>query len=275
MINNKHMDFKKIKIVEIKNYYKTTNDVIDAIILYNECLLPAIIKIKRVKSADLVSEVANVNYLNDNLLYNKVPIIYEYGKINNKMYIVFEKIKGRNLQEILKKNKQNKNLYLEKYGAELALIHKIDIKEAVTATKRNFEKISNDVNDLKIKKYLKYLNNNKIKSDTKTFIHGDFHYGNVLWHKRSVSCVLDWEYSGLGFKEQDIAWTIAYRPKQVFMDNIDDLKVFLNGYKKINNYNEKDLKWCLINTYLHFYLTERDSIYQDRILELLEEIYDL
>ena len=53
-----------------------------------------------------------------------------------------------------------------------------------------------------LKPYLIYLQENNIQKDGSTFIHGDFHYANVLWKQNDISGVLDWEYSGRGFKEQ-------------------------------------------------------------------------
>ena len=72
--------------------------------------------------------------------------------------------------------------------------------------------------------------------------------------KRPISGIIDFEYSGKGFKEQDIAWALILRPSQKFMNNYKDIKYFLEGYKKIGNYDEKSLQWCLINGYCHFYL---------------------
>ena len=65
---------------------------------------------------------------------------------------------------------------------------------------------------------MNFLKNNDFNKDFTTFIHGDFHYGNILWLDNCVNGVIDWEYSGVGFKEQDIAWALILRPGQKFMD---------------------------------------------------------
>ena len=62
---------------------------------------------------------------------------------------------------------------------------------------------------------------------------------------------------------------------QLFLDNLNDIKCFLKGYKKENNYDEKKLKWCLINSYLHFYLMNNDINYKNKLLELLKIISTL
>ena len=76
---------------------------------------------------------------------------------------------------------------------------------------------------------------------------------------------MDWEYAGLGFKEQDIAWSLIVRPTQKFMKSKEEWKAFLDGYKSENDFNFTYLKWCLINGSLHFYLMNRKS---DNILYL-------
>ena len=73
-----------------------------------------------------------------------------------------------------------------------------------------------------------------------SFIHGDFHYANILWRKEQISGILDYEYSGYGLKEQDIAWTLVLRPSQKFMDNIEDIKSFLAGYNQLGTYTIKN-----------------------------------
>jgi aminoglycoside phosphotransferase (APT) family kinase protein len=273
-IEPNQINFKNIKVLEILNYMPAGNDVIECEILFNGCIIPAIIKVERSKMADFKSEINNLNILNNNLLYNKLPIIYEYGEINNKMYLVLEKMKGNRLSYILKKNQKYKNLYLEKYGEELGIIHQIDISNFPIAKQRIINDIPKSENynikDSKITDYLKYLNENKPEINYDTFIHGDFHYANILWLNHNISAVIDWEYSGKGFKEQDIAWALILRNGQLFMDNINDIHAFLEGYKKTNTYDDKNLKWCIINGYLHFYLMNNDVKYKNKILKLLK-----
>ena len=63
------------------------------------------------------------------------------------------------------------------------------------------------------------------------------------------------------------------------MNNYKDIKYFLEGYKKIGNYDEKSLKWCLINGYCHFYLMNiKNTPYKKEIkktypIVLLDDIF--
>lgn len=264
--------FKNVEIEKIISYPPAGNDVIEVILKNGE---NAFIKFERSKMADFKSEIKNINILFRNKYYTKIPYIYEYGIIENKNYIVLSKIEGKRLSEIIKDVK-DKNKYLFKYGKELAIIHKIPTNDFSLAKQRIINDIPSIENyknfDSKINKYIKYLEENNISKEYNTFIHGDFHYANILWKYGNISGIIDFEYSGLGFKEQDIAWSIVLRPYQKFMDNIDDIKTFLEGYKTINEYDENKLKWCLINAYCHFYLMNKDEEYKNRLLKLLDII---
>ena len=126
-----------------------------------------------------------------------------------------------------------------------------------------------------MKPYIDYLSKNRIIFNNKTFIHGDFHYANILWQDEEISGVLDFEYGGMRFKEQDIAWSIVLRPTQIFMDNLEDIKCFLKGYLEVGTYDKSKLKWCIINAYCHFYLMNKDNVkYIDKLKQLMESTYN-
>ncbi|MEQ7124160.1 phosphotransferase [Actinopolymorpha sp. B11F2] len=44
-----------------------------------------------------------------------------------------------------------------------------------------------------------------VPEDTRTFIHGDFHPGNLLWHRASVTGVIDWQAASIGSPSVDVA----------------------------------------------------------------------
>lgn len=127
--------------------------------------------------------------------------------------------------------------------------------------------------DIFIINIINYLKKNHpiIKYDT--FIHGDFHYANVLWEYGKISGVIDFEYSGKGFKEQDIAWSLIPRPSQPFSTNIEEIDAFLEGYLEINNYDFELFKWAFLNGCVHFYLMNNDDEkYKNKLRELMEKI---
>ena len=220
-----------------------------------------IVKSERGKFADFGNEIKILNIIKNDF---KVPIVIESGKINDHVYIVLSKINGEKLSDIFKEQKDvDKTKYLYNYGKELAKIHKykIDWKKAKMRNinyipkKKSYKSFDNW--EQEIINYLKQTKPKNIKYNT--FIHGDFHYGNILWDNYNITGILDWEYSGLGFKEQDIAWALILRPSQEFMKTQKEWNAFLEGYKSIGKYNDKKLKWCLINGMLHFYLMNRNG----------------
>ena len=271
-INPKDINTKLGRITKIINYYPAGNDVIECVIENNNEKRNVVLKIERSRVSNFVQEKETINILQKNKYYEKVPKVLDLVKHKNKNCLFLEKRTGNKLSEIFKKDNSKKEEYLYKYGKELAIIHKIP-KDLF---KNSYQRDINSIVKTEIKElqpYVRYLSKNYIEANKDTFIHGDFHYGNILWDKGKVSTVLDFEYSGKGFKEQDIAWATVLRPGQKFMDNVNDIKVFLSGYKEELSFNFNKYLWCLINCYCHFYnMNSNNKEYCAKILELLEQI---
>ena len=280
LIEPNNIGFNTIRFNKIINYLPAGNDVLECNVNYNGIEQNVYIKIERSKMSCFDIEIKHINAILVNNYYSKVPKIIESGFVENKRFIVLEKVDGIRLSELLASKNQDKDNYLYRYGVELGKIHQIPIQNFEFAKQRiinDYPKEENYKNiDKSLQKYINYLIENKPDIKINTFIHGDFHYANLLWKNHDINCVLDWEYSGIGFKEQDIAWALILRPGQKFMDSIMDIKTFLNGYQKENNYDVEKLRWCLINGYCHFYLMNIDNeVYKQKIKQLLEQIYVL
>ena len=270
-INN--VKFKKIKLDKVISYPPAGNDVFECIGEYNNQNMTFIIKSERGKFANFENEIKVLKSFEKKL---PVPSILESGTNEKLVYIVLSKIQGKKLSEISKYTKDLKP-YLFEYGRTLSKIHNMDLI---------WEKArQRDINDFPDKTQYKNLTSweNKIidypketkplKIKMNTFIHGDFHYGNILWKNKKITGILDWEYAGTGFKEQDIAWALVLRPTQNFLKTKEEISIFLEGYKKIGTYDVFKLKWCLINGYMHFYLMNReknDTIYLKNLKKLIE-----
>lgn len=269
--------FQKIKIEEIISYPPAQNDVFECVCIYDRKRINVIIKYERSKMADFVSEIKTLEFLKE-IGLKCVPKIIEYGTYNAKKYIILEKVEGERLSDINKLGitASEKKAYLYKYGVSLANIHNIKNAEKRIAKQRIINEYPKEENypeiPLAICKYIKYLKANDIRKELTTFIHGDFHYANVLWNNKEINGILDWEYSGYGFKEQDIAWALILRPMQEFLDNKEDIKSFLEGYKTVGKYNKDSLKWCLINGMCHFYLLNKTNENYLKKLDVLLEI---
>ena len=273
------INFKTFELIKILNYMPAGNDVIECLARFNNNEKIVFIKIERSKMACFETEVSNIKKLKDNNLYSLMPNVLEYGTIDNKRYIVLSKIEGRRLSEIItnNNNENKRKRYLIKYGMELSLIHKINCSYFKEAKQRIINDIPNSkdykIEDSFIIKCINYLAKERPLLKKDTFIHGDFHYANILWKNKKINGVLDFEYSGKGVKEQDIAWSVVLRPGQKFLDNINDINYFLKGYKLNGNYDEKILKWCLINAFCHFYLMNiKNKEYINKIKKLIKII---
>lgn len=266
------IQYKNIKLKRIISYPPAGNDVVEAIADIKNKEENVYIKFEKSKMANFKTEYKHLNLLND---VNLFPKVIEFGFVNNKKYIILGKIEGDRLSDIFKQDKNDKKNYLKEYGKTLAQIHNIENREFDKAFQRpinetpknykNYDEFSN--------KMIKYLEENDIEKNNKTFIHGDFHYANVLFKDKKVNGVIDLEYSGLGFKEQDIAWALILRPGQEFMDNIDDINLFLEGYKSKNNFEYNKFKWCYINGSIHFYLMNYENEeYKEKLKNLIEKM---
>lgn len=266
------VNFKNIKFEKIISYPPAGNDVFECIGTYKNQKINFIFKSERGKFANFSNEVDVLNAMNDKF---PVPTVLESGKINEYTYIVLSKIEGEKLSDIFKEDlKADQNKYLYLYGKALAQIHKLDIdwKTAKMRPINDYPKTDcySDLNDWELE-VIDYLKETKPMINYNTFIHGDFHYGNILWDNYEITGILDWEYAGKGFKEQDIAWALILRPGQQFMNKKEHLESFLKGYKSIGNYDENKLKWCLINGMMHFYLMNKKQNKKD-YLNYLKEI---
>lgn len=278
LIDVNSINFKNVEFEEIISYPPAGNDVFECVGKYNNEPLNFILKSERGKFANFSNEIKILPVVAKNF---PVPKVLESGKINDLTYIVLSKIEGEKLSDIFKENSHvNKKQYLFTYGQTLAKIHKLKINwtSAKIRDVNNYPNASKEVyNNLDEweSNLIKILKESKPqKMNLNTFIHGDFHYGNILWNDYKIMGILDWEYSGMGFKEQDIAWSLILRPGQQFMNNKHDIEAFLKGYNSVNAYDDKNLYWCLMNGMLHFYLMNKsgDSEYLTTLKKQINEL---
>ena len=266
------IQYRNIKLKKIISYPPAGNDVVEAIVDIKNKEENVYIKFERSKMANFETEYKHLKLLSD---INIFPKVIEFGSVNDKKYIILEKIEGNRLSDIFKQDKKDKEAYLKEYGKTLSQIHNIKNRGFDKAFQRPINEVpkNNKNSDEFSEKIIKYLEENKIEKDNKTFIHGDFHYANVLFKNKKVNGIIDLEYSGFGFKEQDIAWALILRPGQKFMDNIDDINLFLDGYRSKNNFEYDKFKWCYINGSIHFYLMNYENEeYKQKIRNLIEKI---
>ena len=267
-INIKDINFKIDKIL---SYPPAGNEVYE-VLSNNENYF---IKVEKSKMADFDAERNNIELLSK--YYNKIPKIIDFGKVHNKNYIILSKIEGDRLSDLINENKINSNEAYKKYGRELAIVHKTPINNFKIAKQRIINDIVPDdrytERDNFIIKIITYLKDNHPIINYNTFIHGDFHYANILWENNEISGVIDFEYSGKGFKEQDIAWSLVPRSSQIFEYDIKEINSFLEGYKEENDFNYEIFKWCFLNACTHFYLmNNQNEKYKKCLMDIMKKI---
>ena len=244
------LNFKNFILKEILGYPHAGNDVFYTKGIYNNKEIYAFIKVNRQVGADVKNEIEVLNKLH----IENIPKIIDYDQ--KMTYRVSIALKGERLSTILGDNSNLESLeYLEKYGRKLGEIHLITGDFRKVKDRRFFHIPSMtyfEENNLDIKIY-KYLKNNKPALINYCFCHGDFHYANILWENKNISGILDFELSGIGNKEFDIAWAIILRQGQKFLKTDVEIEKFLNGYNSVNHCNFNYVKYYMILIYVWFY----------------------
>ena len=108
-----------------------------------------------------------------------------------------------------------------------------------------------DLKSLKLE-HLKGLFPASVTVASPCFCHGDFHYGNILWENHHISGILDFELSGYGCKEFDIAWALFRRPGQKFLKTEAEIQEFLKGYRQFGVYDAEAVKIYMAQCYVYF-----------------------
>ncbi|MDD4000334.1 MAG: phosphotransferase [Bacilli bacterium] len=241
--------FKTIKILTVLGYPHAANDVFYFKVLHKSQEKLCFLKYGRHKDANIENEIKILNALN----LNDTPAIIEYA--DDYSYLVTEEINGLRLSKIVGDNKELESLsYMYYYGKRLGLLHKQE-RILEIAPSRDFHKIPEKIHFKEIKLMFVYdwLIKNKPNYINKCFVHGDFHYANILWENQKISGILDFELAGIGNKEFDIAWSIILRPSQKFLLTKKEVVEFLKGYQSVNVCEEKLLIYYMALIYSRFY----------------------
>ena len=268
VINPFELKSKNFEVIKVLGFPHAKNDVFYVKGLYREKECLAYIKCARTSDVDFLKEAKLLQNYN---IPNK-PKLIDFDKCGK--YIITKAARGKRLSKLLVENETLDVLVcMEKFGKKLAQIHKLDIMNFEVDDRKFFHIPSMEYCDkYGLNKYREYLITNAPKQITTCFCHGDMHYANVLWYKGEISAILDYELSGLGNKEFDIAWSVARRPSQKFMKTDAEFDAFINGYKSENDCNINSVKYYMALIYLHFYkIGFEDKEYIDFIREWLEK----
>lgn len=248
------ISFEKLKILDVLGYPHARNDVFYCKALFEEKEVFCFIKYASKPDSAIANEVETIKKLD----FPFLPQILEYDASG--MFVATKEVVGERLSYILQTTDDVSTDYMFEYGKTLAKIH---------LSSTTFEEVKHrKFFDIPTTEYLKqnniafvedYLKHNKPQNVNKCFCHGDFHYANVLWKNKKIVGVLDWELSGIGNKEFDIAWAIINRPGQKFLKTKKEVNLFLNGYCSIGSCNKQYVKYYMALIYCHFISVDKNN----------------
>ncbi|MBG0771132.1 MAG: phosphotransferase, partial [Anaerolineaceae bacterium] len=106
---------------------------------------------------------------------------------------------------------------------------------------------------------------------SRCFVHGDFHYANILWEDGKISAILDYELAGLGIKEFDIAWACFLRPGQKFLDTRGEVECFLDGYRSNSSFaREAFIYYYLLIAGWFYKVGKNEPGYPEKVRDLIQ-----
>lgn len=171
--------------------------------------------------------------------------------------------------------RDNKILSMEDSGRTLAKIHAL---RPICRNIKHYIWDSNGENNLFkdeiIEQTETWLALQHVVFKNKVFIHGDYQQGNIIINKK-IQAVIDWEFSGYGWREADIAWAISARQGDTSYIEKEERWAFLRGYLEVHEYDEPALNYFLAKIYLFFYRTavkESDLIYKNTLIKCIRDL---
>lgn len=264
------LPFNSFKLVEVLGYPHAGNDVFQAKGIYQNNEVEAFIKVARQRGADIKREIGTISALQLDVM----PQILDHDLEGTHFVVTLAK-EGERLSTILGDNDALASMeYLYEYGQTLAQLHKIegDFPEVKDRPFFHIPPIEYfEKHGLQF--VYEYLVTNQPVETHKCFCHGDCHYANVLWKDKHISAILDFELSGIGNKEFDIAWAFILRPGQRFLKTDEEVERFLEGYLSEGSFNREYLRYYMALIYSRFYeFGENGDGYQDCVLNFLRDI---
>lgn len=213
------------------------------------------LKVPKNIESNLCNEISILGRLAESHI--AVPRIISYS-VGDPLYVAFEEVSGRPVYKIINpeqnvSKKTQSEYYAHKFGESLGQIHNLKLNWKPVKKRRFHEYLEiNALNDKRFAELDGALKRTQPENKEHIFIHGDHHYANVLWEKREISGILDWELCEVGWCEFDLAWMVIVRPRQEFFKSLSDREAFLEGYRRKACYENEQLVWCEILIYLHF-----------------------
>ncbi|GAA0079170.1 hypothetical protein UT300005_35490 [Clostridium sp. CTA-5] len=209
-----------------------------------------------------------------NILYNAnypVPKPIMSNFINEKPYIVMEKIQGKNLWDCYQTvSKEDKEQLLEKFAKVFFELHELDVsivdKNLVKNSTLSFiEKEINEIKKLVEENNLEYftqiidwLKKEKVNiiGEKLSIIHRDYHPWNVIVDNNEELYVIDLLW-GIGDYRFDLAWTYTLMERSGFKDFSKNV---LQKYKDLKNGNINNFEYFKVFSTLRWLINVMISL---------------
>ncbi len=262
------LPLKKVRLLEVLGYPHAANQVFYVRGEQNGQEGYYYLKYAHHTDANFQNEVEIIKRLGSAL----TPNIIEYDA-EGYQYELTEQIEGKRLSVILAEAGLDNGLdYLFAYGEALAVLHR-SRGNFPEAPHRRFHDIpefsyfeKNGMVDV-----FQWLIAHKPSHVNPCFVHGDFHYANLLWKDGVISGILDFELAGMGNREFDIAWSLILRPGQKFLRTEAEWQQFIAGYTSIGNCDLVLVRYYMVLIYTRF-LKAGDEQYEHFIREQMKSI---
>lgn len=268
-VNPYELPFHGFSLVEVIGYPHAGNDVFQARGVYCQREVEVFIKVARQLGADIENEINTITQLNSSL----TPQVIDHDD-QKKHFVVTLAKSGERLSTIVGENTSRTSLdYMYEYGKTLAKLHRCEGCFPTVKDRRFFHiPEQTGFEELDLRFVYDYLITNRPKEINRCFCHGDFHYANILWENKNISAILDFELSGIGNKEFDIAWALFLRPGQSFLNTKEEVELFWAGYSSLGTANWDYVKYYMVQIYFYFYRSCSDvSGYREYILDVFHQ----
>ncbi len=211
--------------------------------------------------ANLQNEVEIIRTLHSPL----APKVVEYDA-EHFQYELTEQIEGKRLSIILKQAGSDNGLaFMREYGKTLAVLHQ-SRGAFPDAPHRRFHTIPERTYFAEngMENVYSWLWDKQPRQIHSCFVHGDFHFANILWDAGHISGILDFELAGMGNREFDVAWSLILRPGQNFMKTKEELREFLLGYTSLHECDYDLVLYYMVLIYSRF-LKLGDTSYESYV----------
>lgn len=257
------LPYKNFVLEEVLGYPHAGNDVFHVRGRYQQKTVEAFVKVARQRGADIKREVETITKLE----WPNIPEIIDHDEKKERFVVSLAK-EGERLSAILGHNADMASLeYMYEYGQTLAVLHSVcgyfpDVKDRTYFHMPTPERLQKQ----NLNFVYEYLTGQQPMEVNRCFCHGDFHYANILWKDKHISAILDFELSGIGNKEFDIAWALILRPGQQFLKSREEIGLFLDGYFSKGSCNLGYVKYYMVLIYTYFFEFGADTPgYQDYV----------